>query len=84
MSGNDLICVLGPSMECVAKTPEACLCRQMPEAIYRRERAARWRVLYVGSNNSRTSGGGPAETSEGRVSARSAPATAPPAPHAGA
>lgn len=35
---SDLICVLGRGGECVAKTPEACLCRQMPELIYRRER----------------------------------------------
>lgn len=35
---SDLICVLGGGFECLAKTPEACLCRQMPAVVYRRER----------------------------------------------
>lgn len=38
---SDLICVLGPAVECVANTPEACLCRQMPEMLYRQERMRR-------------------------------------------
>ena len=35
---SDLICVLSKSGDCVANTPVACVCRQMPEILYRRER----------------------------------------------
>jgi hypothetical protein len=34
---SDLRCVLSKTGECIANTPMACFCRQMPEAIYRAE-----------------------------------------------